>query len=108
MRRSLADKWDYLGVAKVIINYNLNQTYERVFLRIARKGTGTTIVKLDDSVSHSVTSKMLDSGPYDRYGSYDLGLGTLNAGIHNIKLIMEKGGMGRGRYAWDAIILLVK
>lgn len=107
MRRSLSDRWDYLGIAQITINFNLNQTYERVALRIARKGSGTTIVKLDDSVSHSVTSKMLDSGPYDNYGSYDLGLGTLDAGIHNIKLTMEEGGMGRGRYGWDAIILLV-
>ena len=108
MRRSLADRWDYLGVAQVTINFNLNQTYERVFLRIARKGTATTIVKLDDSVSHSVTSEMLDSGPYQNYGSYDLGLGTLDAGFHNIKLTIQEGGMGRGRYGWDAIILLVK
>ncbi|MGI9570780.1 MAG: hypothetical protein ACR2PH_13850 [Desulfobulbia bacterium] len=108
MRRSLADKWDYLGIAQVTINFNLNRTYENVSLRIARKGTGTTIVELDDSVSHSVTSRMLDSGSYDNYGSYDLGLGTLDAGIHNIKLTMEEGGMGRGRYGWDAIILLVK
>ena len=108
VRMSIADRWDYYGVVQVTINFNINQTYERVFLRIARTGTGTTIVKLDDSVSHSVTSVMLDSGPYRNYGSYDLGLGTLDAGIHNIKLTMQEGGMGRGRYGWDAIILLVK
>ena len=85
MRRSLADRCDYLGVAQVTINFNLSPTCEKVSLRIARKGTGTTIVELDDTVAHSVTSEMLESGPYQRYGSYDLGLGTLDAGMDGMR-----------------------
>ncbi len=85
-----------------------------VFLRLVRAGTETTIVILNDSVSHSVTSKMLESVGHSysnwksAFGSYDLSLGSLDAGIHNIKLTVDERGMGDGRYRWDAIILLIK
>ena len=105
---SVADRWDYLGVAQVTINFNLNQAYQRVFLRIVRGGSDTTIVNLDDSASHYVTHKMLDSRNWAHYGSYEVDLGSLNAGIHIIKLTVDERGMGRGRYSWDAIIFLAK
>ena len=108
LRMSVADRWDYLGVAQVTINFNLNQAYERVFLRLVRTGSDTTIVNLDDGVSHYVTHKMLDSRSWGNYGGYDLDLGRLNAGIHTIKLTVDEHGMGNGRYSWDAIILLAK
>jgi len=108
LRMSVADRWDYLGVAQVTINFNLNQALERVFLRIVRGGSDTTIVNLDDSASHYVTHKMLDSRNWAHYGSYEVDLGSLNAGIHIIKLTVDERGMGRGRYSWDAIILLAK
>jgi len=108
LRMSVADRWDYLGVAQVTIKFNLNQALERVFLRIVRGGSDTTVVNLNDSASHYVTHKMLDSRNWAHYGSYDLDLGSLNAGIHIIKLTVDERGMGRGRYSWDAIILLAK
>lgn len=107
-RMSVVDRWDYLGVAQVTINFNLNQTYENVFLRLVRAGSDTTIVKLDDSVTHSVTGKMLDSRSWYHFGAYDLDLGSLDTGIHNIKLTVDEHGMGDGSYPWDAIVLLVK
>jgi hypothetical protein len=42
------------------------------------------------------------------FRSYDLGLGTINAGIHNIKLKVDDRGIGNGKHRLDAIILLVK
>ena len=108
LRMSVVDSWDYLGVAQVTINFNLNQSFERLFLRIVRTGSETTIVKLDDSVSHYVTHKMLESRSWNHYGDYDLDLGSLDAGIHNVKLTIDERGMGEGRHKWDAIIFFVK
>ena len=113
-RMSAADRWDYCGVAQVTINFNLSQTYENVFLRIVRAGSETTIVKLDDSNIYNITSKMLDSVGHaygkwkSGFGIYDIELGSLTAGIHNIKLTVDERDIGTGRYRWDAIILLVK
>jgi len=108
LRMSVADRWDYRGVTQVTINFNLNQPYENVFLRIVRSGSDTTIVNFDDSVIHYVTGKMLGSRSWHHHGGYELGLGSLSAGIHNIKLTVDEEGMGDGSYGWDAIILLVK
>jgi hypothetical protein len=108
LRMSVIDRWDYRGVAQVTINFNLNQTCLNVFLRIVRAGSDTTIVNLDGRVSHYVTGKMLDSRSWYHYGGYDLDLGSLDAGVHNIKMTVDERGMGDGSYGWDAIILLVK
>lgn len=114
LKKSVLDRWDYSGVAEVNINFNINQTYENLFLRLVRAGSDTTIVKLDDRGARSVTSRMLNSHGHaygklsTGFGSYDLGLGTLDAGIHNIKLTINEHDMGDGRYRWDAIILLIK
>ena len=49
---------------------------------------------------------MLGSDEGRIFGAYDLHLGTLNKGNHNILLTMPDDGLGSdGIYSWDAIIL---
>ena len=49
---------------------------------------------------------MLGSDEGGIFGAYDLHLGTLNKGNHNILLTMPDDGLGSdGAYFWDAIIL---
>ena len=49
---------------------------------------------------------MLGSGRKSKFGAYDLHLGTLNKGNHEILLAIPDDGLGtRASIKWDAIIL---
>jgi hypothetical protein len=97
---------DSLGVAFVTIFFELNKSYENMIFRIARAGSETTIVTLDDDKRFYVTSSMLGSDEQRQYGSYDLSLGSLDQGTHSIHLAVGENNYGNGRYWWDALILI--
>ena len=93
------------GVSSVKINFSLSQPYENLFLRLARSGTEAAIVTLDDDKNFKVTGKMLGSDENPMYGSYDLAIGSLDQGAHNIRLTIDEESDGNGVFWWDAIIL---
>lgn len=95
-----------IGASSVRIFFNLRQPYENLFLRLARAGSETTIVTLDDEKVFKVTSTMLGSDERRKYGSYDLAFGSLGQGTHNIHLTVEDEYNGNGRFWWDALILI--
>jgi hypothetical protein len=97
---------DSSGVAFVTIFFELNKSYENMIFRIARAGSETTIVTLDDDKRFYVTSSMLGSHELLNYGSYDLSLGSLDQGTHSIHLAVGENNYGNGRYWWDALILI--
>jgi len=97
---------DSVGVAFVTIFFELNKSHENLIFRIARAGSETTIVTLDDDKRFNVTSNMLGSDENLQYGSYDLSLGSLSQGTHNIHLALDNDRYGNGRYYWDALILI--
>ena len=97
---------DSLGVAFVTIIFELNKSHENLIFRIARAGSETTIVTLDDDKRFDVTSSMLGSDERRKYGSYDLSLGSLGQGTHSIHLAIGENNYGNGRYWWDALILI--
>lgn len=105
---SAANTWDSSAVARVRIVFNLDRSFERLNLRLVRAGSETTIVKLDNKESYKVTSDMLGSNEHSGFGSYDLNLGPLGKGVHNIELSVADDEKGNGRYGWDAIALIAR
>ena len=95
-----------IGTSSVRIFFNLTQPYENLFLRLARAGSETTVVTLDDEKIFKVTSIMPGSDERRKYGSFDLALGSLGQGTHNILLTVEDEYNGNGRLWWDALILI--
>lgn len=92
------------GVARVIIEFDLQRSYEQVVLRLAREGSETTVVRVDQGAEHRVTGEMVGSRDGNHFGSYDLALGPLQKGIHMLVLTVLNDGKGPG-YAWDALKL---
>lgn len=97
--------YDSNGVQRIYINFALDSTYGRVFLRLARAGGETTVVKLDDRKAAKVTNVMLGSDEGYHQGAYDLALGRIGKGKHTIELTVAFDGKGNGSYIWDAIEL---
>ena len=62
-------------------------------------------MNLDNEHIYEVTSAMLGSDEHTHWGSYDLSLGALEKGIHNIEFSVADDGKGDGRFVWDAILL---
>ncbi len=91
---------------ELIINFKILDEESRLFLRIARSGDSDTLVIIDQMSEYRVTPEMLGSTERGKVGVYDLHLGTLDKGDHNILLTMPDDGLGfNGSYRWDAIIL---
>ena len=98
------DRWD--AVKEITINFKILDEESGLFLRIARAGDSDTLVVIDEMNEYRVTAEMLGSGEDAKFGAYDLHLGTLNKGNHNILLTMPDDGLGNnGSIKWDAIIL---
>lgn len=92
------------GVARVVVEFDLVRSYERVVLRLAREGSETTVVHVDQQADHQVSGEMLGSRDGNHFGSYDLALGPLQQGRHMLVLTVLDDGKGPG-YAWDALKL---
>jgi hypothetical protein len=82
------------GVQRVVIAFNLKRAYDAVVLRLARGGGETTIVTIDGTQTHWVTSKMLGSVEGYGVGAYNLMLGPLAAGGHTIQLTVADDQQG--------------
>jgi hypothetical protein len=107
----LSQAFDNSGVARVNINFTLDQDYKKAVLRLARTGLETTVVTVDDQQTHLVTYKMLgslDSDHFLSFGAYDLNLGSLNKATHSIQLTVAEDGEGDGVFVWDALILVAE
>lgn len=103
---SISNKERTIGASSVKIFFNLSQPYENLFLRLARAGSETTIITLDDEKIFRVIRTMLGSDEKRKYGVYDLSLGSLGQGTHNICLTVEDEYNGNGKFWWDALILI--
>ena len=105
---SKVSSWDSTAVESLKIIFNLSRSFEKVNLRLVRAGAETTIVKLNNKDTYEVTADMLGSYEHSAFGSYELNLGPLEKGIHNIEISVADDGKGNGRYGWDAIILIAQ
>ena len=98
------DRWD--AVKNITINFKILDEESGLFLRIARSGDSDTLVVIDETNEYRVTAEIIGSGEDAKFGAYDLQLGKLSKGNHNIILTMPDDGLGtNGSYKWDAIIL---
>jgi hypothetical protein len=96
------------GVSRVIIDVTFDEVYDRVVLRLAREGSETTIVTVDEKTEYQVTAEMLGSRDGNHFGVYDLLVGPLEKGGHTIVLTVLDDGKSTGGYAWDALKILVR
>jgi len=94
------------GVSRVIIDLTCDEAYDRVVLRLAREGSETTIVTVDEKTEYQMTAEMLGSRDGNHFGVYDLLLGPLEKGGHTIVLTVLDDGKSTGGYAWDALSLI--
>jgi hypothetical protein len=93
------------GVAVISITFSLGNKYDNPVLRLVREGSETTVVSVDDGKEYVITSSMFGSVDGGIYGSYNLELGSLDAGSHTIVLTVADDGKGYGQYTWDALTL---
>ena len=93
------------GVENIEIIFTLEKNYRNIIFRLARSGSETTTVIVDDEHEYVVTADMLGSSDNGGYGSYDLELGALNKGTHSMVLTVADDGNGNGAYGWDALII---
>lgn len=57
-------------------------------------------------MTYRITDEIWGSGEGGIFGLYELYIGSLNKGSHQITLTMPDDGLGfNGSYRWDAIIL---
>jgi hypothetical protein len=104
----IPDHVDDWGVARVSINFKLDQDYKQVVLRLARAGAESSSVLVDGKQTYIVTNEMLGSDERLVCGAYNLSLGSLNKGTHTIQLTVVDDGKGNGRYQWDALTLFAE
>ena len=102
------DHVDDSGVARITINFTLDQDYKEVVLRLARAGAESSVVLVDGKQTHIVTNEMLGSDEFSVFGAYNLPLGSLNKDTHTIQLTVVDGGKANGRYQWDALTLFAE
>jgi hypothetical protein len=96
------------GVSRVVFDLTFDEAYDRVVLRLAREGSETTIVTVDEKTEYQVTAEMLGSRDGNHFGVYDLIVSPLEKGEHTIVLTVLDDGKSAGHYAWDALKLLVR
>jgi len=96
------------GVSRVVFDLIFDEAYDRVVLRLAREGSETTVVTVDEKTEYQVTAEMLGSRDGNHFGVYDLLVGPLEKGKHTIVLTVLDDGKSAGHYAWDALKLLVR
>lgn len=93
------------GVENIEIIFTLEGNYRNIIFRLARSGSETTTVIVDDEHEYLVTADMLGSSDDGGFGSYNLELGALKKGTHSIMLTVADDGNGNGSYYFDALSL---
>lgn len=96
------------GVSRVVFDLTFDKACDRVVLRLAREGSETTVVTVDEQTEYQVTAEMPGSRDGNHFGVYDLQVGPLETGRHTIVLTVLDDGKSIGGYAWDALHLLVR
>jgi hypothetical protein len=93
-------------VKRIVFLFTLGRKHRHVVLRIARVGVETTAVSINGAESILVTSEMLGSGDDTRFGAYNLYIGEMKKGEHEIVLTVADDGKGMGSHGLDAISLI--
>lgn len=93
---------------RLTIVFQLSRDYSELMLHLARAGSETTAVFVDDGEPLLVTGEMLGSRDGGIVGSYDLPLGPLQAGSHSIAFDIPDDSMGNGGFVWDALSLTAR
>ena len=96
------------GVATARIRFNLEEDVDLPILRIARGGSETLLVQVDEAPPVELPASAFHPPSRDGWGVgvYDLNIGPLDSGEHVIALSMEPVP-GDGSLGFDAIILRV-
>ena len=103
---SAAEHYASTSVERIVISFNLAQPANDLALVAARFGIERSVVRLDDGPAVTVTPEMMDPPPAeDIWGRFELPLGPMDAGIHEIELSVVDDGIENGRHSLDAIIL---
>jgi hypothetical protein len=97
-----------MDVERVKIIFELQRNYKELILRLARAGSETSEVTIDETQKYFLTNEMLGSSDRGTFGAYNLSLGELKRGTHTIELTIRDDGKGNGMFAWDALSLVAK
>jgi len=102
----VADRHAMTTVQRAVIVFNLAEAQSNLVLRVARFGVEKSVVRLDDGMPITVTKEMMDPpSSEDIWGRFELPLGAVSAGIHQIELSVLNEIAGTGRHSLDAITL---
>lgn len=93
-------------VKRIVFLFTLRRNYEHIVFRISRAGAETSVVSVDGAEPILVTWQMLDSYEGSKFGCYNLYLGEMNKGEHEIVLSVADDGKGNGALGLDAIALI--
>lgn len=105
LNRAGLEVYQEISVEQVVIQFNLEQSYNYVILRLAKAGSETVVVTVDGEFTYHVTGELVGSGEGGRMGAYNLRLGALTEGTHTIQLTVADDGIGNGSFGWDALSL---
>lgn len=93
-------------VKRIVFLFTLRRRQRQVVLRIARTGAETTAVSINGAEPILVTSEMLGSKDDVLYGAYNLYIGEMKKGEHEIMLTVADDGQGAGSFRLDAVSLI--
>ena len=105
--KDAAEFYDSSSVQRARIVFNLDQEYPNMMLVVARFGIETTVVRFDNNAPIAVTHEMMDPpSAKGVWGRFELPLGVVSAGMHQIELSILNNQVGIGRHRLDAIKLV--
>jgi len=103
---SAAEFFASTTVERIVIAFYLAEPVEDLSLAVARFGIERSVVRLDGGAPVTVMPEMMDPPPAeDIWGRFDLSLGPVGTGKHEIELSVLDDGTGSGRHSLDAILV---
>jgi len=94
-------------VQRAVVIFNLAEAQSNLMLVVARFGIETSVVRIDDKEPIIVTHEMMDPpSAEDVWGRFELPLGAVSAGMHQIEFSVLNEKAGTGRHSLDSITLL--
>ena len=95
------------AVAEARIRFNLEDDIDDLTLRLARTGSETAVVQIDDQPLVELPAVLFDPPSRDggNIGVFDLYIGALDRGEHVVRLTVKSGTGNNGSFGWDAVIL---
>ena len=101
-----ASYYDSSTVQRIRINFNLAEDQESLVFSVARFGIETSVVRFNEAPPVIITADMMTPpSAEDVWGRFDLPIGPVPAGTHQIELSVSNDERGTGRHSLDVILL---